>query len=274
MNDIVTVYEIGGMVFTIAIALITYFRSAADHKTSNTTFVTVLGVVLTMLISLRFDVLPQIRKNLVSAERLSSNQRLRNLAEKLDGALQKASIAKEPLMTYVLNIRLDDLEVQLDSIASGQFIVGEHEMPGFSLELIKSAKVSFDVTSYVQFKAWWDTPWGRQYEAENVTAVKRGVKIRRTFIFSKQVEFDAAKVHLAEQKKGGIEVYTVFAADLPSQVTSDLVVLDGRVAGELSLTPEKGLKEARFFTAKRDIDRCQRDIEQIRLNATPLSNIP
>lgn len=69
-------------------------------------------------------------------------------------------------------------------------------------------------------------------------------------------------------------MYTVFAADLTTQVTSDLVVLDGRVAGELSLTPEKGFKEARFFTSKRDIDRCQREIEPIRLNATPFASVP
>ena len=140
-------------------------------------------------------------------------------------------------------------------------------MPEFALEMIKSSKQSILATSYVQFNQWWDTPWGRRYEELNAEAIKRGVKITRIFIFSNKADYEVAKPHLDAQKKAGIDVRYVMSNQLETKVTSDMVIIDGRLAGELVLTPEKGMKQAEFRTRAVDIQDLSARINRVLLDA-------
>ena len=53
------------------------------------------------------------------------------------------------------------------------------------------------------------------------------------------------------------------APDLSFKLTSDMIVIDDRLAGELRLTPEKGMKDAQFYTRRSDIDNINRNINSV-----------
>ena len=137
-------------------------------------------------------------------------------------------------------------------------------MPDFALEMVKSAKKSILATSYVQFKEWWDEPWGKRYEDLNRDAVQqRHVDITRIFIFSNTAEFQNALSHLKAQKQDGIKIEYAMASNLNVKITSDMVVVDDRLAGELRLTPDKGMKEAMFYTNSQDIQQYRTMITDV-----------
>lgn len=261
----INVYEIVGILVTIAGAVATYFKSQRSAKKLNVVFVTILGTILTMLISLRFGVLPEVGKHMAVTEEIRQVPNVTKLIHRLAEARKISN--EDSLMGYVLKIRLENLERQLDRVEVGEFTVEQHEMPDFVIRLIETATRSFDATSYVQFNEWWDTPWGRRYEKLNIDAVRRGVAVSRTFIFSSKEELDAARAHLDKQVNGGIKVRYAIADALGIQVTSDMVVVDGKLAGELRLTPDKGMKQAEFFTQSRDVKRIHRRIQALKLEA-------
>jgi hypothetical protein len=267
-----TVYEIGGALVTLLSAVFTYLKSSGDAKKLNTAFVAVLGLIFSMLLSLRFDVLPKMSHEYSLAGDLASTSRLEQLLKETAEAIRIADNSNEPLMKYMLETRLNALKQHTDAVRQGSFVVEENEMPEFALEMIKSAKQSILATSYVQFKAWWDTPWGKKYEELNASAVKRGVKITRIFIFSNKSDYDNAKSHLESQKKAGIDVRYVMSNDLENKITSDMVVIDDRLAGELVLTPEKGMKQAVFRTRPGDIKDLSARINRVLLDANQDTN--
>ena len=269
--NLLTIYEIIGAAATLLTAVFTYLRSPDDVKKLNATFVAVLGLIFTMLMSLRFDVLPKISHQYSLAGELAATPRLEQLLHETAEAVRIADKSEEPLMKYILDTRLNSLQRHTDAVRQGRFVVDEDEMPGFALEMVQSAKQSILATSYVQFNAWWDTPWGRRYEELNVDALKRGVTITRIFIFSSKADFESARKHLETQSKAGIDVRFAMANELGIQITSDMVVVDNRLAGELRLTPEKGMKEAEFRTRPVDIQDVASRINRVMLEAEKFS---
>jgi hypothetical protein len=262
-----TVYEIGGLAITILAALLSYLRSPDDAKKQNAALVSLIGTVFTMLISLRFSVMPQIESHLLLAEKINKTPRVLEMVDGIADAVKIADGAGNPLMRSVLRARLDSIEREMNLVTQGTFEVSNDEIPQFALELIKSAKLSFIATSYVRAADWWNTPWGKQYEALNYVARKNGVKIVRIFIFSTDGEKLAAESYLNLQEKNGIEVWTAMASDLTSKVTSDMVVMDDQLAGELTLTPDKGIQSARFMTNRQAIDEVKRRFESLQASA-------
>jgi hypothetical protein len=267
--SLLTIYEVGGALVTLALAVLIYLRSSDDAKKTNVAFVTVLGLIFTMLLSLRFDVLPKMSHQYSLAGELAATPRLEQLLHETSEAVRIADSSNEPLMKYILDLRLNALQRHTDAVRQGRFVVAENEMPEFALAMIQSAKTSILATSYVQFNQWWDTPWGKRYEELNAEAIKRGVKITRVFIFSNKSDFETAKPHLDTQSKAGIDVRFVMSRDLGVQITSDMVVVDNRLAGELVLTPEKGMKEAEFRTRSVDIREVSARINRVLLDSEP-----
>jgi hypothetical protein len=60
--------------------------------------------------------------------------------------------------------------------------------------------------------------------------------------------------------------------DLENKITSDMVVIDDRLAGELVLTPEKGMKQAVFRTRPGDIKDLSARINRVLLDANQDTN--
>jgi len=261
--NILTLYEVGGLSVTVAIAIVTYFKTQGSAKRLNAAFVSILGTVLTMLVSLRFGVMPEIQTHLTLAQKINKSPRILRLVDGIADAGRIADGAGHPLMVHALRIRLDELEDYLSEVQDGGFSVKPSEMPDFSMKLIEQAQKSYLATSYVSKEEWWDTPWGKIYGRKNFEAVERGVRVERTFIVSSDEDLELLRPLLDRQKKAGILVRVAYVDDLDVKVTSDMLVIDGGFGGELELTPDKGMSRARFSTDEREIDALERRISSL-----------
>jgi hypothetical protein len=272
--DFLTVYELVGVIATLLSGVIVFWQSDKSTRNQNTLVATLLGLLFTMIMAVRFEHLPVIKKQTELAQKLSDLDRASRMVDLALDAIRAVDGTREPLMRQVLEKRLDALEESLEELKGGRFTIAAHEMPNFSVDLINRATVSYHATSFVALDDWWNTPWGRQYESLNIEAVKRGVKVKRIFIISSDAELEKVRPYLDRQTTNGIEIRIVRSAQLSTKVTSDLLALDDTLGGELRLTPDKGMKEAEFFTSRRDIDRLKREIRTIELNAEPYVSSP
>lgn len=266
------VYEIAGLVVTIGAGLATYFRTSADKDSlRHTFFVAVLCTVLTLLVGIRYGVIPEIASQLKLQRQMSGCDGACELFGRYSTTVTnlKAQHDSDSLIAQEFEVRRVAMMEDLGNFSSGTFEVSRHEMPSFAIRMVESTKATIKATSYVASSDWWSTPWGKRYSAANYSAIKeKGVKIERTFIFSEVSEFEAMRKLLDEQQKQGIVINVVLAADL-GPVVNDLVVIDDAIAGELTLTPEKSMNAAVFFTNVDDIARVDRKLHQIAVHAQP-----
>jgi hypothetical protein len=266
MLDFVTAYEIVGLCVTLASTVLVYLKSAADARKQNAALVSLIGVIFTMLTSLRFEALPKIERHLEIEETLSKNRQLLPLIEQIASAQQLEGSA-HPLMRYMLQQRLESLESQFEKMSRGRFLVDESEMPNFALEMIKSAKEKILATSYVQASRWWETPWGKHYEELNETKAKDGVRITRIFIFQEKSDMARIEEVMKAEKHAGIDVRYAYLQDLTDNITSDLVVIDSNLSGELRLTPDKVMTFAEFMTNQSDVADTSHRIEKVEIES-------
>ena len=163
------IYEIIGIVITVVTALVTYLKSRPEAKDRNATLASVLGVMLTILLGVRFEVLPKVQGGLVEADSIRADQSRRNLFEKVAKS-NASNHGVNPLIDKVLKARMANLQQQFDIMASGQFIVNEAEMPTFLIEMANEARHSIDTTNYIGLSRWWEQAWGSKYEDANERA--------------------------------------------------------------------------------------------------------
>ena len=81
MFNVLTIYELVGLFATIISAVVIYLRSSTDKRRQNAAFVSILGVVLTLMISIRYDLLPQIQGDLSEMRLIDDNPELRDTIE-------------------------------------------------------------------------------------------------------------------------------------------------------------------------------------------------
>lgn len=272
--NIFSVYEIVGLIITFIAAAITYFTS--PNKKADLLLVTVLGGVLTILVGLRFDAVPKLRDQHALGHKVQDHKEVKNLVDKLVKANKVATDSEEVMVKELLRIRFENLTSFLDNFERRQFDITENDLPRFCLELARTAKESFHASSYVRMDEWWNKPWGEEYEMLNIAAVKRGVQVSRTFIFSKPETLDrdtwhSLIDHMKTEYRGKIEVRVVKSSDLIDDLTSDMVVVDDRIAGELELTPDKSFKKATFYTNESQVRRIKNNLQNLRVNSREFS---
>lgn len=262
-----TFTEILGAALTCILVLLTYRRSRAEVRKDTVAFVAASCVVLTLLLSLRFQLLPAMRDDLQLEEEGETSSETNQLFKILS---KTPNTKKHPLMTYITQIRLSSLNDYFEALGQGRFVVDQAGLPPFLLAMIDSARTRIEATSYAQPASWWDQPWGKTYETENEKAVKRGVKVTRTFLFANAAELDAIRPLLMKEVDAGIKVKYAFVANLHTELVNGLVVIDDSLAGELHLTPAKGVKEAEFSTHANDIRTIENKIVQVESEAIDL----
>jgi hypothetical protein len=259
-----TVVEIVGALAIVCLILFAILRSDASERRGNAVFAGLTGVILTILLSIRFYLLPTMEEDL----RLQNLGRGNADAIQLFDMLSRAPVrVKHPLMDYILRMRLSSLDEYYDRAIQGRFMVDQGELPIFLLAMIRSATKSIAATSYAQPASWWDQPWGKVYERENEEAVKRHVSVVRTFIFANEAELNSIRPLLGQEVTAGIAVRYAFVTNLHGNLVNGLVCIDDGLAGELHLTPEKGIKEAEFFTRPIDIGNIRQRIERVQADA-------
>ena len=253
MNEI-TIYEIGGLLVTGVASLITFLKSSEGSRRSNTVIVATLSSILTILVTLRFEVLPKLGNHFKLSENLTSNAQVIDYAKQIEAASNYVAENPYSLRSSILSRRLKSIDDAFTILEDEKYVVQRQEMPEFALRLLKSSNNSIIATSYVSSEEWWSKPWGRNYCELNYDLVEKGIKISRVFIISDSSEYGIIEPLMIEQVNNGVEVLFVFSKDVDFRVTHDMIVIDNKIAGQLELTPEKGLKEAEFFEAIDDIN--------------------
>ena len=252
----ITGWEISGIIATAIVALITYLRTKDNVKSQPTLMVALLGLLLTLLVSLRFNVLPQIAQRQPDPDAFS-------LLVDFTEAQRYVESNGDLFFTNNFAQRSREFRKVLDAARQGRYIVDKHEIGTFSYDLVSSARQKVIATSKVKSDEWWDTPWGKRYEELNYRLVDKNVVIQRYFIIDSRKSFPAIRDLVKRQCDRGIEVFIVFAHDVDYRHEYDVIVIDDRVAGKLKLTSDQGIVEAVMYTSRADIDDTRRILEAL-----------
>lgn len=243
-----TSYEIVGLVLTAGTAVLTYLKSSDDSKAQNAAMASVIGVVLAMVLGVRFDSVPKMQESLAQADVIRRDPIRRQLLERA-AAVGSSPVLSNPLAALVLNARMKNLREQFDQIAVSRFNVNEAEMPLFNIQMIRSAKKTINATNFIGQSRWWTEPWGDRYEQANEDAVKAGVKVSRIFVFSSAGDLPLAKEIMVRESNSGITVRYALLSDLPP-FTGDVIVIDNALVGEDMIAPGKGGKRSYLFSQR------------------------
>lgn len=137
------------------------------------------------------------------------------------------------------------------------------------LRLIEQAQESMCVTSVPGVDlGWWQQPVGRQYWRAQLTALARGVVIRRVFIYHEWTdELDALA---REQQRAGVKVRRVQIDRLPPPMRVISGLWDGTCGHELSYTAAGEAVYDTFTVSPPDLERLMRQFEMIERSAVDL----
>lgn len=262
-----TLAEIMGAIVTCVLVTLTYRWSEAQVRNHRSVFVATTCVVLTLLLSIRYQLLPVIQQDL-ELKALAENS---SDANQLFQMLAKAPTGNErPFMAYIVQSRMQSLNEYFDGLAKGRFSVRPEDLSQFLIPMLQSARNEIVATSYAEPASWWREPWGKSYEGENEAAIKRGVKVTRVFLFTSQQDLDAIRPLLLQEVNAGIKVKYAFVGNVPTDLVNGMVVIDDNLAGKLLLTPQRTVDEADFFTQSDDIEQIRRTIDQVELQAVDI----
>ncbi|RVX45578.1 hypothetical protein OHA25_10975 [Nonomuraea sp. NBC_00507] len=116
--------------------------------------------------------------------------------------------------------------------------------------------------------AWWREPVGRQYWEAQLNALKRGVKIRRVFIYREWT--DELDELAREQIAAGVQVRRVHVDRLPPAMRVISALWDGSCGHELSYTAAGEAVYDTFTVSPPDLERLMTQFEMIERNAVEL----
>ncbi|MCG5216286.1 hypothetical protein [Streptosporangium sp. KLBMP 9127] len=135
--------------------------------------------------------------------------------------------------------------------------------------LITNSRRSMCVTSVPSVDLdWWLEPVGRQYWQAQVDALKRGIEIRRVFIY--QEWSDALDALAREQVAAGVKVRRVHIDRLPPHMRVITGVWDDSCGHELSYTAGGEAVHDTFTVSPPDLERLMRQFEMIERSAVEL----
>ncbi|WP_049572154.1 hypothetical protein [Nonomuraea sp. SBT364] len=138
---------------------------------------------------------------------------------------------------------------------------------GVFLKLIEQSRESMCVTSVPSVDlTWWLQPVGRQYWQAQVDALKRGVVIRRVFIYHEWT--DGLDALAREQLEAGVKVRRVHVDRLPPAMRVITGVWDEACGHELSYTAAGEAVHDTFTVSPPDLERLMRQFEMIERSAT------
>ena len=134
-----------------------------------------------------------------------------------------------------LHKETDKYKAAISSIANSRIILHRESTMRFAESAIKAANKSINAASYTAPNCiWWLTSDGRAYALKNEDAIKRGVQIKRIFIYADDTEYKKLEPVIAQQKKAGIIVYSALLSSLPKDWTHDLLIVDQALVASFS----------------------------------------
>ncbi len=268
----VSLYELTALVVAVIAGIVAWVTSKdSSTKAYTALLVLMVGACLTMIASVRFEQLPILERSITLASR---NPKAESLVRDYLKASDLVERSQDPFLPQYFNEQVRLFQDMLANAQAGRYRVDKNDLGVFANRVIDVAKKSVVATSYVSSAEWWDTSWGRQYEALNYEKVKQGVKITRYFLFSNEEERVKATPMLRRQVQNKVAVYIVNLRDAADVYWNDVIVIDDFIGGELLLTPEKTVRHVVMYTGVDDLRRLRATIEGLKVRSTPATSYP
>lgn len=212
----------------------------------------------TALLQIRYQDTPRLEELLGYSKSMRPEDDALKLLKSFSQATERVNSSDSQPLKRSFQYFTTPLRERFENYANGQFKVRPAEMSEYGPELIKSAQQEIWATSAVNPDRWWDTDWGKLYLNENYEAVKRGVKITRVFIV--RDESEAKRILPLVQAQAGKKIGACYVIDKAFE--QDLLVIDGKFAGELRLRGE-GFQEAEFYVNEAKAKAFQQSIYKL-----------
>lgn len=205
----------------------------------------VIGAVFSLVFSLYTEKIPEIRTNagmMYSVARESIVYTTFEKANIVSNKLDRISdLTIKSIFTTQLNREINNLNNVLGQLERDRVTISKNDAMSFGETALDSATKTVDATSYVSPGSWWLSPTGaisrggRDYIKKNEGAVKRGVRVRRVFIFDSEKEKNDMDLVLSENKNAGVEVLYLYTSQTEGSSRADLLLVDKKLGGELTL---------------------------------------
>lgn len=272
--NLVNFWEIGGVAISLASAALLYYKSPKSVGKLDRAFAVFLGgLIVSFILSFRFEIVPRIEKHQELANRLLRNPEAIAVSQSAADAIDRLQVIENvgggipPALRESYTERATEFRAYLGQIASGgRFEISKERVLFHASRMIEAASSKIIATSYVKNSDWWDTVEGRRYLDLNLTKAQR-VRIERIYIFTSQNELEASRAMMTDQRNAGITVYYLFASELGYEYGADFIVIDDRLSGELQLTPDKGMRGAYFYCDAENIKRVNAYLANLRSSA-------
>jgi hypothetical protein len=264
-----TTIELVGFLISGLFGLIQLFRSATKdrdtaryHRTLGGVL-TVLGLILTIALSIRYEYIGDIA--------LFRDEDVLKTVTALKESKEKIKTNDSHIFNEVFNEREQAFSKTIKSVSTGTLTLSPQELSEHAIQLFQNEKnITILATSYVKPTEWWKTTWGQEYLKENFTAVNtRGVSIERIYIFLDEKELNENRQLLQMQKDNKIAVRYVFARDVSnSDIKDDVIVIGDKLCGTLSLK-DREMVAAIFSVNRDDIAQNKQKFESLKKTSVP-----
>jgi len=219
-----------GVVLSVALGVFFYFRT--DLSTALATFAGLIGITITLQIESLFRERRD-REEATRQQRLI--ERIESVAwmpELLDHALSAMGVIEQTYRsTMAVDLArkaFDDCLAQLKDLQRGHYSTPDTEDSPNSpfYALTEQLRHSLLTTAIGEDLEWWLHPSvSRTYWHLNVQALRRGVTIRRIFIYEDWTD-ELAKVATLHHESG-VQVFRVAREQLPATLRINLIIWDG-----------------------------------------------
>lgn len=231
------------LAYAILVVIVERFR-----RLKSSLDAAIVGLIFSLIFSLYYEKIPEMKNasgmmysitkdSMVYPTFERASQVSRNLSEISDNTIHN-------IFRSYFDRQVRGFAGTLQDLANEKAVISKEDAVAFGTTAFDAALRTVDVTSYVEPRSWWLNSVGRvsrgatDYIAMNGEAVKRGVKIRRVFIFKNEDEYKKMETVLTENKKVGIEVSFVYEDQLSGSAKGDMLLVDKKLAGELMLDPD------------------------------------
>lgn len=112
---------------------------------------------------------------------------------------------------------------------------------------------------------WWSTDFGKRYWQANIDAIRRGVEIHRVFVYDELN--DKLSALAAEQRRAGVKVYLISAADITPPYRANVIVWDDTCTWEVRMDAFASITGNVFSYNRLDLARCRELVETLIVRA-------
>jgi hypothetical protein len=197
---------------------------------------------LTFLVIEYFQVINQVSKYLETHKNLiESSRTVVAVAEKM----RKLENRGSPIQKWISERALKRLDDKLTDLASERWTVesveGFTDLAGKLFEE-ESCKREYRGTSVVtDFKAYWQTALGHQFQKITAQALGRGIAVKRVFILDSAKDIDDTAPLMLAQAKLNIHVRYLLRSEVPAGIPMlDFGIWDNHTAMQLSEARHEG----------------------------------